>query len=209
MQTYSVHGKLTFYGANIGPWKCTIKENTFLDLHHIFEQFFGVHRGQAAEVTINTNSISISITDESSFHLQVNGNKWHLIHPFRLSSVDLLDCLQTVLFNLNGRNVFINITATNISIVDDLVQEVPELQREEAKDDKDVSIEYDTAINTCKIGRGKETCVFTVMGRNGFECSKFNPESAKQLLHKLANNEMNAGRIGECRLSNTEVINYA
>ena len=52
----------------------------------------------------------------------------------------------------------------------------------------------------CKVGHGKDCCVFLVCGSRGFECSKFSGSMATHLLGRLANGDINAGRIGDCRL---------
>jgi hypothetical protein len=52
----------------------------------------------------------------------------------------------------------------------------------------------------CKIGDGKETCIFLTCGPDGFRCGKFCGPTHRLLLHRHFNGEMQAGRIGGCRI---------
>ena len=48
----------------------------------------------------------------------------------------------------------------------------------------------------CKIGQGKDTCIFLVVGGDGFECHAFNRMPIMSLIERARRGETNAQREG-------------
>ena len=58
-------------------------------------------------------------------------------------------------------------------------------------------------ISECKIGKGKDTCIFLVMGaEKGWECTRMDFKQNMQILARHEAGAMNAGREGCERVNN-------
>jgi len=142
----------------------------------------------------------MSVNKESNYVLQ-HTSVWRINKTDSFGFTNVASYLDAILMNLNGRCVFLEVTPIKITISDDLIQEVPELRRDVTIEGNDIDLEYATVVNRCKIGEGAETCIFLLLGREGFSCGKFNHSLARNLLNRAKNETMNARRIGNCRLT--------
>ncbi len=117
-----------------------------------------------------------------------DGVSWTNVHAY------LAGYFQKV----NSRLVDITVTDTGVTIQADVNEKVPELMY--TGSGNCCAVSDDMIKNVCKAGCGKDTCIFLMAGGNGFECAKFDSYLGRQLLHRHSKNEMNAGRIGNCKV---------
>jgi hypothetical protein len=203
METYSLHGVLAYHGRDNLPWKFRILpgEETYIDLESIFTTFFTVHSGKAVRATLETNAFSLALDDKSEYILAEKPSGWWIDSTERFAFISISSYLDGIIQNINGRNAFLNVTPTSISIVDDIVQEdIVELTRPLDGTGNTIPIPNDMLVDVCRMGKGANTCAFLVSGRLGFECAKFDHSMGRTLLDRVYNKSMNAQRIGACRV---------
>jgi len=86
----------------------------------------------------------------------------------------------------------------NLSIVGDLQEKVFGVGRIE--DSNSCFIPPGKEKEICGLGKGEDCCIFLTLSPEGFQCEKFNSYLAMQLLYRLDKGEINAKRIGNCKL---------
>lgn len=104
--------------------------------------------------------------------------------------------LETTLQALNGRKVIAKFSSFGFRIEAAPDDDAPAVKFFDGNSSR-IPAGMEQAI--CKVGQGKECCIFMTMTAKGYVCEKFNPPTARYLLNRLAKGEMNAGRIGNCK----------
>jgi hypothetical protein len=104
--------------------------------------------------------------------------------------------LPNKLQNLNGMQIIVTITDESIKIENDPAEQVYELYY---TDNNSCHIPDDKVKEICKIGE-EDCCIFCTVSGKGFECQKFDSFTSRMLLDRYSKGNMNATRIGNCKI---------
>jgi hypothetical protein len=104
--------------------------------------------------------------------------------------------LSDMLERLNSMQIIVTVGEKSIKFEHDTTQSVHEVNYSDGNSCKLTDKEIH---DVCKIGQGKDCCIFLSAGAKGFMCEKFN-YMAVQFLDRYSKNDMNAGRIGNCKI---------
>lgn len=171
------------------------------DLREYLFNFFENLNGKKSKMIYSMNSFGIVLDENSDQVIEYKKADDSLLiilvnadGSFGMSNIvaHLPDMLQ----RLNGMNVIASITDDKFDITDDPEEEVFGLYYTRNNCCK---ISDDNVKKVCKVGE-KDCCIFVSTSSEGFECLKFDSHTAGMLLDRHSKNEMNATRIGNCKI---------
>lgn len=180
------------------PIKLT-SDTGVLDLRETCWKVFTALNGCPATMENTMNSIEIHEDLESKrkmeFEMKGDGilialTEGHI--GFTNVSAYLTDMLE----RLNSMEVIITVGEKSIKFEHDTDQSVHELNY---TDGNSCKLTDDEIHNICKIGQGKDCCIFMSAGSKGFMCEKFG-FFGRTLLDRYSKGDMNAGRVGNCKI---------
>lgn len=163
-------------------------------------EFFNNSNGLRISLSTSMNKIKLELDKDSDRILKYEREDGSLLlllsnadGSFGFSNINayLPDTLQ----KLNGREVNFIVDDNKIEI-----EPVGESYKLFYTRNNCCSISNDDVNKVCKPG-SSETCIFLSVSSDGFECLKFDSPSARMLLHRLKNGNINAKRIGDCELA--------
>ncbi len=191
-------GTLNFHGW-FHPWKVITEDGVETDIHPVVASFFKKLAGQPVVFEDEPEGFHL-VRDENSpkkleYKVEGDGVILALLNKdgsFGLSNLtaSIPDALQRI----DGRNVVITVTDTEMRVQADPNQEVYKLPYTHGNM---ASIPEGIEKSQCQIGTSN-ACVFCVATGEGFECSKGNTQMGRMVLDRLAKGEMRASRIGSC-----------
>ena len=193
-----LQGKLEF----ISLWdkiKLTT-ETDEIDLRDYYFKLFDHLNGKKTRMTHGMNSIEFS-ADENADRIIDYLNDGERIgislrSEDKSSASNIGHYLPSTLQTLNGRNVVVSFTDSSIKISNNPDENVMGLYY---TDDNTCKIPDEKVKEVCKIGT-RDCCIFLSAGAKGFSCLKFDTPSARMLLDRYSKKEMNASRIGDCKI---------
>jgi len=190
-----IEGRLEYLGWR-RPWNIETRGNR-IDLS---VEFWKVARGlkdKPAAMEYQRDLFAIKADPASPSNLEYNVEGEGVIvsrrESFGFSNVAAY--CETILCNLNGREVIVAIEDAGFKVFANPQQVVP-------------SVKFRNPGNMCRIPAGHEqtvcgvktgdACIFLTVSADGFGCAKFS-SLARHLLDRKAEGTMRATRIGNCR----------
>jgi len=172
------------------------KEN---DLRETIWTVFRALNGCPASMTGGMNEIEILEDLESKrimeFKLESDGILIALTEG-RIGFTNLNAYLSDMLERLNSMQIIVSVGEKSIKFEHDTTETVFELNY---TDGNSCKIPEGKEREICKIGQGKDCCIFITAGSKGFSCEKFG-FYGRQLLDRYSRGDMNAGRVGNCKI---------
>ena len=169
------------------------------DIQKNIHDFFKKINKKKLSMDYTINSFILKTDNESTYEMDYEWSEsggyvmLKKIEEFGMTNISAY--MSDILQNLNGRDVTATITEECLEIIDN---------------EEDVYGVYYTNSNLCKIPDDKikeickigseDCCIFVCASGNGFECMKFDSYMSRQMLYRLAEDTINAKRIGNCRL---------
>jgi len=178
-----------------------ISKDGEVDLRTYYFRIFTNLNGKKASMSGGINDIKI-FADESSDRLMKYENKGETIIMIleeegpKWGMANLGAYIPDMLQRLNGMMVIVEFNDESIHIYHNESEKVYELNYTYNNSCK---IPDDKIHEVCKIGTD-DCCIFLTVGGNGFLCEKFNSWMAHILLDRYSKREMNAKRIGNCKI---------
>jgi len=171
-----------------------------LDLRDTCWKVFTALNGCKASMKYAMNEIEILEDSESKqimeFKMEDDGILIALIEG-RIGFSNVSAYLSDMLGRLNSMQVIVSVGEKNIKFEHDTTQKVFEINY---TDGNSCKIPDDKIHEVCKIGEGEDCCIFLTASSKGFMCQKFNSLMAQQFLDRHSKGDMNAGRIGNCKI---------
>jgi hypothetical protein len=191
-------GKLEFISL-WHPIKLIEVDGKELDLRNTCWRVFIALNGCPASMTGGMNEIDIHEDLESKrvleFKMEDDGILIALIEG-KIGFTNLGAYLPDMLQRLNGMEVIVTVKEKSIRFEHDTTEQVFELNYTHNNSCK---LTEENIHKICRIGQGKDCCIFLSASAQGFMCEKFN-YMAVQFLDRYSRNDMNAGRIGNCKI---------
>ncbi len=195
-------GTLNFYGW-FHPWKVFTEDEKEINIHPILASFFEKLANQPVVFEDELEGFRL-VRDENSpkkleYKVEGDGVTLALVNKdgsFGVSNltVSIPDTLQRI----NGRNVIITLTETEMLVQADSSQEIYKLPYTHGSM---ASIPKGIEQSQCQIGT-TYACAFCVGTEDGFECAKGNSSLATTILDRVIHKDMmRAMRIGNCLVS--------
>jgi hypothetical protein len=175
-----------------------------LDLCTEYFQVFGNLNGKKTSMKDGMNNITICADENSVYKLTFEQNDTKDTILMVLDKIDGLGLLNVgsylphMLQNLNGMRVIVEFDDTSISIKYDESEQVFELKY--TGDGNSCKIPDDKVREICKIGE-TDCCIFCTVGKDGFNCEKFDSFMSRTLLDRHSRGDMRASRIGNCKIT--------
>ena len=167
-----------------------------IDLQDKIEKFYAGIDDKLAIMDNTRDTFTVQV-DETSTRRYDHKTMWlkNADLSFGFSNVEAY--MEMTMQSLNARNVIIKLSDTGLSIEPD--SENDNVYGLYYTRDNKCHIPNDKVKELCKTGT-ESTCIFLTATGNGFECVKFDSFTSRQLLHRLKMEQMNATRIGNCKL---------
>lgn len=197
-------GRLQYLGWFHRPWKIITDEGE-TDLWPIMDSFLSSLAGERASHRRGTEDYALFADPNSGYRLTYEPDKLVLLETADESGMlNVHAYLDEVLVWLSGRMVEIEIDETEKSFkaAADPAEQVFGVYF--TGDGNSCGIPDGAERTVCKMGEGKETCIFLSFGSGGFYCEKFSGSTARLLLDRLAEGTIKAGRIGNCAVLGRE-----
>ncbi|ANH05180.1 hypothetical protein shn_14835 [Shinella sp. HZN7] len=193
-----ISGRLEYLGWK-RPWKVDGGSNA-ADLSREFWQFAEQRRGKPIKHVYDRDNYMLKADDASEFDLNYIEAGEGIIAQKRegFGMFNVAAYLEWALLALNGRQIIATITPGGFWLTNAPNEDVPGVVFQREGNMGVVPPGMERAI--CKVGQGAECCIFLCGGSTGLECAKFDPAFARQILDRKARGQMNADRIGDCRL---------
>lgn len=172
------------------------------DIAPLFWAFAAAHKDAAAVMPIALDFFTLKLDTSStlSIHFEepgagilIKSSSW----GFQNVAAYLADAMQ----RMNGREVTVSVSADAFSIEADPDEDVANVLY--FGSGNDARVPEGRERDLCKVGQGKNCCIFFGVGGNGFTCMKFG-SGGRYMLERLEQGRTNAGRIGDCRLAGRE-----
>ncbi|MFA4890586.1 MAG: hypothetical protein WC587_03100 [Candidatus Paceibacterota bacterium] len=190
-------GRLWYLWWGNKPWKL-MTDGGETDLWPLMENIFISLSGKRVSHKRELESYILFLDPDSGSQLEYEPNKSLVLKAIEgFGWTNISAYLDEVLIWLDGRMVEIEIGDDGLKICADKTEEVFGLY---FTDGNSCKIPQNAENTICKIGQGKETCIFVSLSQDGFYCEKFSSMTARVLLDRLAKGTLNAGRIGNCAL---------
>ncbi len=175
-----------------------------INLGNILIAAFEQLDGEYGDIDYTMNSIRIGLLKSHRIFKYTPIGESHSIivsaetGPMSITNVSAY--LDDILQRLNGRNIVMTMDNDGSMLISDANDEVRELYY---TDVNGCTLTEEFAKQVCKVGKGKETCIFCSFGgfyEKGFNCRKFDSTVGGMSLKRLAENDSVAKRIGGCRI---------
>lgn len=190
-------GRLHFLGWFISPWKLTTEDGQEIDFWPKIEDVLKSLNGKGADQYRNKDSYILVANKSAVFKLEYKpGESLALVKKNSFAFSNVQAYIEESLIWLSGRLVKVELENHRLSISADPSENV--LGVYFTGEGNSCKIPAGAEETVCKIGQGKETCIFTAVSGGGFLCEKFSGPTARMLLSRFAAGTMNAGRIGNC-----------
>lgn len=162
--------------------------------------FLETSNGKKMKMDYTKDDFCLKENTEAEFHLEYKNDSDGILmilqktDGFGMSNLGayIPDHFQ----RLNGRKISIEFEENKMTIKGDPKEKVFGVYYTE---DNRCAVSDEDVTRVCKLGTNS-CCIFLCAGSGGFECLKFSSPSARSLLYRFANNEMNATRIGNCKI---------
>ena len=195
MKTFK--GELQFISL-CHPIKLIEIDGNELDIRDTIWKVFTALNGCQASMKNAMNEIEISEDLESKrimeFEMKDGGILIALTEHIGFSNVNAY--LSDMLQRLNSMEIIVTVGEKSIKFEHDTTQKVFEINY---TDGNSCKIPEDKLHEVCKIGEGKDCCIFLSAGSKGFMCEKFG-FFGQTLLDRYSKGNMSAGRIGNCKI---------
>lgn len=193
-------GRFFYTGWLNRPWRLVdeeAKEHKEIDLHPLIADALIKWDGQRMSHENSHNGYSLWLDPKSEYNL-VNGEDDFVIldKPAQFGFSNVVAYMETGFHFANGRLVIVTIDDDGFQIEADPAEEVLGLY---FTHDNSCDVPAAAEHSVCKAGT-RDCCIFLTMGPSGFQCEKFSSGTARHLLDRYAKGEMNATRIGNCKL---------
>jgi len=192
---YTITGKLRF--LNLFEPILIGETDIWKNIHDFFQKI----NKKKSSMDYKKDSFTLKIDKKSTYKMDYEwlGETGHIalkkIKEFGMTNIGAY--LPDILQNLNGRNVTVNIDDECLEIIGDENENVYGLYYTNSNFCK---VPDDKVKEICKIGQGDECCAFLCVSGSGFECMKFDSYMSRQMLYRIVDNDINAKRIGNCKL---------
>lgn len=197
MENLNLKGRLWYLWWSNKPWKLITDEGE-IDLWPHIEQVFLSLSGKRTSHKRERESYALFLDQDSSGRLKYEPGELLILEAIEgFGFSNIYAYLDDALICLDGRMVEIEINDKGLKICADKTEKVFGVY---FTDGNSCKIPKGAEYTVCKIGQGKETCIFVSVSSNGFYCKKFSGMTARGLLDRLAKGTINAGRIGNCSL---------
>ena len=170
-----------------------------VDIWGYFHEFFESINGRKSSMDYSMDDFSIKLDENSEYEMRYETTENDSPKIISLKKLDfgwsnLGSYIPDMFQRFNGRNITLTVTDEEIKISSDPDENVYGTYY---TDGNSCSIPDDKVKELCRPG-SEDCCIFLVASGNGFECVKFDSYMARQVLHRLSENTMNAKRIGDC-----------
>lgn len=196
MKELSITGEVTYFSllrpTKIAGWKGNLNTSIFQWLRNNADSPVRIiETKQSLVLKIDQNSdrkLDFKNTNEMLKIALVSDKSW----------TNLVANISSFFFRVNSQHIAVLINDEELRFQSDRIDKYPEMKYTGEGNGCAVPEGHEKTI--CKIGQGKDTCIFLTVSSNGFECRKFNTWMARYMLGRLDKGDTNAGRIGDCRI---------
>lgn len=193
----TLKGRLHFLGWFISPWKLTTADAQEINLWPKIEDVLKSLNGKGADQYRGRESYILVANKSAVFKLEYKpGESLALVKKNGFGFSNVQAYIEESLIWLSGRLVEVELENHRLGISADPSENVFGVYF--TGDGNSCKIPAGAEDTVCKIGQGKETCIFATAGGEGFLCEKFSGPMARMILDRFAAGTMNAGRIGNC-----------
>ena len=196
-------GRLYFLGWFISPWKLVTEDLSEINLWPEVEGVLKSLNGKGADQYRNKDSYILVANKGAVFHLEYKpGESLALVKKNSFAFSNVQAYLEESLIWLSGRLVVAEFEKHRLSISADPSENVFGVYF--TGEGNSCKIPAGAEETVCKIGQGKDTCIFAAVSGGGFLCEKFSGSMARMMLDRFASGTMNSGRIGNCAVLGRE-----
>ncbi|RWX72520.1 hypothetical protein [Mesorhizobium sp. M2A.F.Ca.ET.039.01.1.1] len=184
------------------PWTLTAEDGSTRDISADFWDAAERLKGKPTSMDARGDSIALRADPASEYELifetRGEGILISKMPSFRWGFSNVLYYFEQHMHNLNSRRIEVEIAEDRFALIARDAEDTPAVYY---SDGNLAAIPEGWERSICRVGEGKNTCIFFTAGAGGFSCAKFSGPMGRMLLERHAAGQMNAGRIGNCRIA--------